>query len=758
MIAATELFKAIVEILSTYHMEGKMKKRIWIVAALMGLIVSLPVMAEEPMTLEDIVISEKKLVRPTKQTNETVYTGSEVTREGIAAQGAKATVSVYEAVNVLPGVSVESIDPYGLAAEQKNIRIRGVRGYLGAMTVAGVPNYGGNPMGPREYIYDTENFESISVYKGAVPADLGTGVGSRGGAIELTPRWPEAETGVEISQSIGSDSYSRTFLRLDSGALPTLGTRLSVSGSYTDAEKWKGPGDLGPRKNASIMLSQPITDRDDIRFWFNMNDLEQDLYKSLSYEEVENLGDNYDNDYNPDLTGIAAQDVDYYGYNRGDYANRDFLSVIPLTLSDRLKLTFRPYYSKEDTEILGGTASMGGSVQKRIRDIERYGMISQVDSNFSWATASLGYWFESSDMIIRTQFYDTTTFAFKGYGMYMESDDEGIVHSPYFKLSGSVGKIDWQAGIKYFYYRDPASQGYIASAPDFELVKASDLYREEKDYDELLPTLGVNYRVSDGIEFYASYGRNQIRPYAYMPLINLYNNQRANFQAAGVTLDDLFSGYDMEISDSIEFGARLGSQRMEIMPTVFFSRHKNLLTTVHDPRIGASGVNYYQNVGKATGYGVELETNFFLSDHLTFFFNPTYTVLTYDEDLTYAGATLDTEDNQVVDTPEWMLKTGLIYTWRDLEVVPMVRYLDKRFGDAENTEEIDDYVVADLKISYSKKDLAFIDTLKVSLEFVNLFDEEYVSLINAMDDSRAGGTSYYAGAPFTTLLTVSLEI
>lgn len=61
-----------------------MKKRIWIVAALMGLIVSLPVMAEDPMTLEDIVISEKKLVRPTKQTNETVYTGSEVTRKKIS--------------------------------------------------------------------------------------------------------------------------------------------------------------------------------------------------------------------------------------------------------------------------------------------------------------------------------------------------------------------------------------------------------------------------------------------------------------------------------------------------------------------------------------------------------------------------------------------------------------------------------------------------------------------------------------------------
>ena len=95
------------------------------------LLVCLPALAEEPVKLEDVVVSERKLVKPTKQTNETVYTGSEITREGIEAQGAKASVSVYEAIGVLPGVSVESIDPYGLAAEQKNIRIRGVRGISG---------------------------------------------------------------------------------------------------------------------------------------------------------------------------------------------------------------------------------------------------------------------------------------------------------------------------------------------------------------------------------------------------------------------------------------------------------------------------------------------------------------------------------------------------------------------------------------------------------------------------------------------------
>ena len=142
---------------------------------------------------------------------------------------------------------------------------------------------------------------------------------------------------------------------------------------------------------------------------------------------------------------------------------------------------------------------------------------------------------------------------------------------------------------------------------------------------------------------------------------------------------------------------------------------------------------------------------------LTLFVNPTYTALTYDEDLTYQGNTLDTKGKQVVDTPQWYVKTGLIFSYRGFEVIPMIRYIGSRYGDAEHKERIDDYFMADMKVSYTKKNLFFIEALKVSLEFLNIFDNEYVSVINAMDDSRAGKTSYYVGAPFTALLKVALE-
>lgn len=87
----------------------------------------------------------------------------------------------------------------------------------------------------------------------------------------------------------------------------------------------------------------------------------------------------------------------------------------------------------------------------------------------------------------------------------------------------------------------------------------------------------------------------------------------------------------------------------------------------------------------------------------------------------------------------------------------MIRYLTDRYGDAEHKEKIGDYLVTDLNLSYTNRNLSFTDALKISLQFHNLLNREYVSVINSSDDTRAGSTSYYVGAPFTTVLSISME-
>jgi iron complex outermembrane receptor protein len=223
-------------------------------------------------------------------------------------------------------------------------------------------------------------------------------------------------------------------------------------------------------------------------------------------------------------------------------------------------------------------------------------------------------------------------------------------------------------------------------------------------------------------------------------------------------LNDLFEGYNIERSDNVDIGMRFRKDFIEVNPTIFLSKHKNLLTTITDTRVTDTStgkpVNYQQNIGKAKGYGFELGTNVFISDWLTFYVNPSYTYLTYDGDITYSGATLSTDGKQVVDVPKWTVVSGLILKYKDFEVVPQMRYLGKRYGDCQHNEEIPSYAVFDVKLNYIKEKIGMLKGLKVSLEFDNIFNKKYVSVINAMDDA-VSGTTYGVGAPFTMRGSIS---
>ncbi len=706
--------------------------------------------------LPELVVSEERIITPTRQIDETVSTGSELSSRGIELQGPKAATSVYEAIDLLPSVTMESADGRGLSGEQAVQRSRGVRGMLGALTIEGVPNYGQNPIGPRDYLYDLENIKTIAAYKGAVPVDIGTGVGSRGGAIELRPDWPHEKFGGLISQGFGSDNYYRTFLRLDSGVLPTVDTRLSGSYSYTRADKWRGPGELGPRNNFNLALEQPLTTKADIKLWYNYNEIKQNLYRPLNYSQTQNLDANYYLDYNAVSNGNAANDINYYQYNCANFINRDFLSLITISPDERLRITLKPYYATEGSNYAQGVGS-NNMIQKKLRAIERSGVIAESSYGTKVLKTVLGYHFEAATMAVSLQNYAPTAggLSYRGYAAYLPTGTSEI-HSPYIKFAGNQGKFDWQVGVKYFNYTEPAGDGYrnSGSTPDYPLTRDTWLDRQERTYDIWLPTAGISYTLSDTLQLYASYGRNFIRPYSYLPLISTYSGNRTAFVNQGISLNNLFNGYKMEESDNIDLGLRYRGEQFEISSTFFFGLHKNLLTTVYDPRVN---VSYQQNVGKAVGYGVDLEMNAFVSDYLTLFLNPTWTSLTYDGNITYQGSVMASDAKQVVDTPQWMLKSGLIFKLGDFEIVPKVRVIGERYGDVEHKEKIDPYAVADLSISYTKKKVLHFAQLKLALELSNLTDEHYIAVINSFDDTRAGTTSYFQGAPFSAIGSLAVS-
>lgn len=708
--------------------------------------------------LEEIVVKGEKLVVPAKEASETVYTGNEITKKGMELSGEKGKTNIFEAISILPGIVFESSDTNNLATEQVNIRIRGVRAQPATgITVEGIPTTGG-PL--RYYIYDLENFETISVYKGAIPSDFGTGVGNRGGAIELKPLWADEKFGFKISQSAGSFEYRRTFFRLDSGKINPLDTRFSVSYSFTGQDKWKGPEEIGPRNNFNLTITQPLGQNIEIKLWANYNEIKHFKYRSLNYSEIKYLNRHYRADFNEEIKGIPALDYLYYKFNREKHKDRDLFGLITIKPSEKIKIFLKPYISENKALLFDGRQN--GTVQKTTRNIERKGIVSEIEAEFDGIKAKAGYLFEKEDLKkIYTENYRINSdgsLTYLGYGIFSAAGTYTI-NSPYIKISGTYGKLNWQAGIKYFHDRESAIKGYLTQIVGGNplLVRASDLDRAEKTYDIWLPNAGLSYLFGENLEAYISYGKTFRRPYNYMALINLYTNLRARFQFAGLKMEDLFNGLDIESSDNLDIGLRFRKDFVEFNPVFFLSKHKNLLTTVTDPRVTTPAgipVNYPQNVGEAKGYGIELGTNFFVSEWLTFYVNPVYNHLVYNSDIIYQGKTLSTKGKQVLDVPKWTVISGLIVKYKDFEVIPQMRYIGKRYGDCQHKEVVPSYAVFDLKLNYVKERLGMLKALKLSFELDNIFDKKHVSVINAMDDSITG-TTYYTGAPFTAKASIS---
>lgn len=701
----------------------------------------------------DEVIVNAAYTKPVKRTSDAIYTGSALTEKGITLMGISASNSVYNAIDLMPGINVESNDAYGLS--EKSVRIRCIKDYFSGMTLDGFPNYGIMPIGARDDIYDMENMQQIAVYKGATPADLGTATGSKGGAIELQFRRPLENFGIQMSQSAGMNNFTRSFVRFDLGQLPSK-TGVFVSYSYTQADKWKGSGKLGPRNNATIGITQQITSKINFEIFANYNEIDRHDFKPLTYLQARDIKNTYNHNFNNSLTGNPAEDMNYYNYNGGDFINRDIMSKLSYTILNNQKITFRYYISAEDADFTEGVKKgTNFFVFKRKRDIYRMGFIPEFSGELFNIKYTAGYWFESCDN--NASVYSSRIISDGlqpiGYTYYTVKEENGQVHSPYAKIAYTLDRLSFQAGIKYFYYMDPESNRYTSVTPtELSAIPDPDLRTDKMSYSSVLPTAGLGFEFSNKLEAYFNYGKNYMRPYMYSPIISLYVKNQQIFTDNGMTLQSVFDKWEMETSDNIDLGIRYRAKKISLSPSVFYAKHHNVLASAYDTAVE---LDYYQNVGKLTAFGADLECYIFPVNKLMVYFNPTYTKMIYDEDLyrkTSDGSDgIGIKGKQSPATPKFSLKTGGTYSFKNIDLSTKVKCIGTRYGDAANIEEISGYTLVDASVKYKIKNLWKIKELSISMEFKNIFNTRYVGSIDVSDDSLQGSASYYAGIPFTAI-------
>lgn len=694
-------------------------------------------------------------------------TKATVEKSVIEIQGGPAQISPYRAISTVPGVDIRTLDPFGMNTSH---RIRGKANRNIGETLEGLPLKSIGPGVGLGTMVDLENIESISVSKGAIPPDGGLGYGSDYGMVDMQIKSPIDKFHLTLKQALGEESFSRSYLRLDTGHLGNV-ARGFVSGSYTDADKWKGEGKSpNGRRNFALGIAsipgQPV----EWEFYTIRNYEKKHSYRGLQYDQVKHLSRYHDFDYNRILAGVSKNDAYYYDYNREDFRTYTYFGKIkvPVPFIEQASLTLRPYYLKDEGySYAGGVSGNSGYVTDWLVDHNCYGGVLEYEQKIKDAQIKAGYWYGEAKppgppmtQKKRTITPGTGALVFNSWTKLIRVNDKTHFNSPYISADVTHGPFSVDAGLRYLWWTTPSFTSYktagigdVSAEKALEMATSKKYEVDGKTFEVFLPYIGVTYKPSEFITLRANYGRNYGSvEYSFgSQLDSLYNKGFTEAQLEKLWQDKVRP----EESDNFDLGINIALGKFYAETTLFYSLAKYVAGSFYDPGLNET---YYQNTGKAFSLGAELLLGYTfmknLDATLSFMYNNYECTSDYK---TATGYVIQAEGNQMPDAPRYM--GNLSVNWRigDLSVNPTVRYLGKTYADVENKYSLDDYFLVDLSASYQIK-LFKNFPMVLSVAAINLLDKEYIATVSAGNTS-IGETAqtYNVGAPRTFIAALQVD-
>lgn len=449
-------------------------------------------------------------------------TKTKITEKGINALGPCSSMSVPMAIGLIPSVSQQSVDPIGLSDisnYHESFRFRGTEPTGGGnpstpvnvenLPVSGRPGGGAN-------IYDLENMESISIYKGGVPADKAFGLTNIGGKIDMEILRPQEKFHYKFRQAAGSNDFRRSFARLDTGLFPSK-TAGFFSYSNTMTDKWKGEGD-SKRDNLMLGFTQKIHNGFNIEAFCIYNDFDIHTYRPFNYASISSLGENYRFDYSEN-----PNDYFYYDYNKSDFKDYNILMNFKYEFNEDSSLIFKPFYWKDKGNYLETITMQNGNNRIRKWDVdhELTGFISQYSQKIQSAAFNAGFFYleqERPGPPTAWKLYKVSSgsLAFDKWQL-LSNSSKHRQKTPFVSGQYTAGPLTIDGGIKYLIYSMPGITTYdSAGLPDVSHHEAlamappveENASAAPKDFDKILPNLGLSYTLNDSLSCYFSYGRN----------------------------------------------------------------------------------------------------------------------------------------------------------------------------------------------------------------------------------------------------------
>ncbi|MBC8026858.1 MAG: TonB-dependent receptor [Steroidobacteraceae bacterium] len=831
------------------------------VAAVLGFALAQVALAQSTGTeaieesMSEVVVSATR-VRQIGIVGDQTAPKSRVSLTGEFLESQTAGQSVFQSLNLIPGVTFTNNDPFGSSGG--NLRIRGFDGSRVSVTFDGVPlNDSGNYALFPNQMLDSELIDRVDVNLGTTDVDSPT-ASATGGTVAYRTKKPTDEFGVETVASVGSFSYRRAFLRVDTGEFGPWGTKAFVAGSFQNYDKFKGPGEL-EKKQVNASIRQDFENGNFITLSGHYNENRNAFYRNASEQNFLDFGRDYEN-----LASCTRDPPTFQAANPGDNENATIVASTPTLaandnlanpasctnyygvrinpsdtgnirlqslwhLGEKLILTFDPSWqytlangggTTTISETVGttpdvrpiGTASVAGfdlNGDGDIRDTVRFYTPNNTNTKRWGATTSL-IWNVNDDNRLRFA-YTWDRARHRQTAQWGLIEEDGPVENVFGGRQGqrvyaadgdilrgrdrfSIAELKQYAleyrgeffednfiatvGVRAAYFTRELNQycytpnGQTGNSsttftsstlctsrsPTATLANGNVIfqnpmqanptqyiapYSEEVEFDDIMPNLGLTWRVTDSQQIYFSYAEGLSAPRTD----NLYSVRRLVDGSVGRPTPET------EKTKAYDLGWRLNHSSIIASAAIYRIDYSDRIVSAFDQDLGFS---VDRNVGDVEIEGFDGQIGKRVADRLALTLAASYNRSELLENIPTATTPILVKGKTLVESPKWTFSARMDFdVTDDLHAGIQAKKVGDRFGTDLNDQVAPGYTVVDLDLVYGF-DYKSMKGGEVQLNVTNLLDEEYFGNIS----SGTGGAStafYSIGAPRTVVASVKFN-
>ncbi|WP_206245627.1 TonB-dependent receptor domain-containing protein [Novosphingobium terrae] len=699
--------------------------------------------------------------------------------------------SVQKALNFLPGVMAQSIDPLGLNEQSMSLQVRGFSTTHLGYALDGIP------LGDGAY----NNYNGLTINRALISdnlgrADLATGIAglgipstsNLGGAVTYTSSDPHKQMGGAITQSFGSDSALRTYVRLDTGEHNGFSAYLSgqysrqnlfvnqAAGNTSTGKQFNGKAKYqfnGGVIRAFVDVSR-TNQADDAYLSKDMLNRRGWDFGGMAPDWQGYLGRSYCVLKSTKCSGATAYDSEYT-YTNGQILRSDELYYITgdFNLTKALTLSLKAYHHHDkgagnnfinSAYSTQGTADTSDDVPVQIRDtrytINRSGGLGSLTWDVAFNRFQAGFWLEQNTSSAARYIWSNV----KGpsdLAQYLQGQPDSAqwVQSTDWKtrqfylqdtMSLLQDRLTVDFGFKGTYSRSDAHAlpGIAKTAPPASSQFANGSL-VAKDY--FLPQVGLRYKLAQGHEIYASYAENMAMYQGGFKLGPQSVTQTV-WNAQGGTLKP-------EKSRSVEGGYRFVSRTLQLTLSGYYSKFDNRLlqynpcATARQSEPGCG--NSFHNAGSVTAKGMEIGALWKPLNWLSWYNSLSLNSTTYDQDLNWcSGASCvikATAGKQQVDTPKTMVSSMVTVKQHGFSASLQGKYTGRRYYTYTNDQSFGGYFTLDAGLGYDFGVVGPLKGVKASLNITNLTNKRYAANFDnsvfAPDDASGTVQVFHASAP-----------